>query len=197
MLRTTLPGRYKQKKMIETVKQKEAKAFKALKGEFNLSNVMQTPKLEKVTLSVGIGKIKDDKRKVELIEDRLEKISGQKISKAAAKKSIATFKVREGETTGLKVTLRGKRMYEFLDKYINISIPRTKDFRGINPKSIDEMGNLTMGIKEHIIFPETGDEEIRDIFGLSVTINTTATDKKLAKEFLSLIGVPFKKEEVK
>ena len=184
-------------KMIETVKQKEAKAFEILKGDFNLSNIMQAPKLEKVTLSVGIGKIKDDKRKVELIEDRLIKISGQKPVTAKAKKSIATFKAREGDKSGLKVTLRGKRMYEFLDKYINISIPRTKDFRGVHTKSVDGMGNLTMGIKEHIIFPETGDEEIRDIFGLSVTINTTAKDPKLAKAFLEVIGIPFKKEETK
>lgn len=180
---------------METVKQKENKAFEALKKDFNLSNVMEAPKLEKVTLSVGVGKIKDDKRKIELIEDRLTKISGQKPVVAKAKKSIATFKTREGDISGFKVTLRGDRMYEFLDKYINISIPRTKDFRGINPKSVDGMGNLTMGIKEHIIFPETGDEEIRDIFGLSVTINTTAKTPELAKAFLGFIGVPFKKEE--
>ena len=183
--------------MIETVKQKEAKSFEALKGNFNLTNIMQAPKLEKVTLSVGIGKIKDDKRKVELIEDRLTKIAGQKPVVVKAKKSIATFKVRAGDKSGFKVTLRGQRMYEFLDKFINISIPRTKDFRGIDPKSVDGMGNLTIGIKEHIIFPETGDEEIRDIFGLSVTVNTTAKDKELAKAFLKAIGVPFKKEEVK
>ncbi len=183
--------------MIETVKQKEAKSFDKLKSDFNLKNIMQSPKLEKVTLSVGVGKIKDDKRKVELIIDRLTKISGQKPVIVKAKKSIATFKAREGDISGLKVTLRGKRMYEFLDKYINISIPRTKDFRGVNLKSVDGMGNLTMGIKEHIIFPETGDEEIRDIFGLSVTINTTAKDAKLAKAFLAEIGVPFKKEEAK
>lgn len=180
---------------METVKQRESKAFESLKKDFNLSNVMQAPRLEKVTLSVGVGKIKDDKRKIELIEDRLIKISGQKPVLVKAKKSIATFKTREGDVSGFKVTLRGSRMYEFLDKYINISIPRTKDFRGINTKSVDEMGNLTIGIKEHIIFPETGDEEIRDIFGLSVTINTTAKDSKLAQAFLASIGVPFKKED--
>ena len=179
---------------METVKQKEAKAFEILKEKFGISNIMEAPKLEKVTLSVGVGKIKDDKRKIELIEDRLTKIAGQKPVIAKAKKSIATFKVREGDISGFKVTLRGDRMYQFLDKYINISIPRTKDFRGINPKSVDGMGNLTIGIKEHIIFPETGDEELRDIFGLSVTVNTTAKNTDLAKEFLSIIGIPFKKE---
>ena len=179
--------------MIETVKQKEKKAFELLKDKFKYSNVMQTPKLEKITLSVGVGKIKGDKRKVEIIEDRLTKIAGQKPVEVKAKKSIASFKVREGDLSGFKVTLRGDRMYEFLDKFINISIPRTKDFRGVNPKSVDGMGNLTMGIKEHIVFPETGDEEIRDIFGLSVTINTTAKTVDEAKEFLTVLGVPFKK----
>ena len=180
--------------MIETVKQKEKKAFESLKEKFGFSNVMEAPRLEKVTLSVGIGKIKDDKRKLEVIEDRLTKIAGQKPVVAKAKKSIASFKVRAGDKSGFKVTLRGDRMYQFLDKFINISIPRTKDFRGISSKYVDGMGNLTIGIKEHIIFPETGDEELRDIFGLSVTINTTAKNKDIAKEFFTLIGIPFKKE---
>ncbi len=180
--------------MIETVKQKEKKAFDALKEKFNLSNPMAAPRLEKITLSVGTGKIKDDKRKLEVIEDRLTKIAGQKPVIVKAKKSIASFKVRAGDKSGYKVTLRGDRMYDFLDKFINISIPRTKDFRGISPKSVDGMGNLTIGVKEHIIFPETGDEELRDIFGLSVTINTTAKDSELAKEFLAFLGVPFKKD---
>lgn len=180
--------------MIETVKQKEKKAFDLLKDKFNISNIMASPKLEKVTLSVGIGKKRDDKRLIEVIEDRLTKIAGQKPVVVKAKKSIAAFKVRAGDKSGFKVTLRGDKMYEFLDKFINISIPRTKDFRGIDPKSVDGMGNLTMGIKEHIIFPETGDEELRDIFGLSITVNTSAKSKDLAKEFLTIIGIPFKKE---
>ena len=179
--------------MIKTVKEKEKESFEKLKSKFDLKNPMEAPRLEKVTLSVGIGKIKDDKRKIEIIEDRLTKISGQKPVVVKAKKSIASFKVRAGDKAGFKVTLRGNRMYQFLDRYINIAIPRTKDFRGISKKSVDGMGNLTMGIKEHIIFPETGDEELRDIFGLSVTINTTAKSSELAKEFLAEIGIPFKK----
>ena len=180
--------------MIETVKEKENKFFEASKDKFGYTNPMASPKLEKVVLSVGIGKIKTDKRKVELIIDRLTKISGQKPVIVKAKKSIASFKVRAGDSSGVKVTLRGERMYQFLDKFINIAIPRTKDFRGISPKSVDGMGNLTIGVKEHIIFPETGDEELRDIFGLSVTINTTAKNAEVAREFLSFIGIPFKKE---
>ena len=179
--------------MIETVKQKEKKAFEILKDKFDFKNVMESPRLEKITLSVGTGKVKDDKRKIEIIEDRLTKIAGQRPVIVKAKKSIATFKVREGDKVGFKVTLRGQRMYDFLDKFINISIPRTKDFRGVNPKSVDGMGNLTMGIKEHIVFPETGDEEIRDIFGLSVTLNTSAKRAEIAREFLAILGVPFKK----
>ena len=186
-------GRYNNTKMITTVKEKEKKAFEILKDKFGFKNVMASPKLEKITLSVGTGKIKDDKRKVEVIEDRLTKIAGQKPVAVKAKKSIASFKVRAGDKAGYEVTLRGDRMYQFLDKFINISIPRTKDFRGINPKSVDEMGNLTIGIKEHIVFPETGDEELRDIFGLSVTVNTTAKNAEIAREFLSILGIPFKK----
>lgn len=186
-------GRYNNTKMITTVKEKEKKAFEILKDKFGFKNVMASPKLEKITLSVGTGKIKDDKRKVEVIEDRLTKIAGQKPVAVKAKKSIASFKVRAGDKAGYKVTLRGDRMYQFLDKFINISIPRTKDFRGVNPKSVDEMGNLTIGIKEHIVFPETGDEELRDIFGLSVTVNTTAKNAEIAREFLSILGIPFKK----
>ena len=180
--------------MIETVREKEKKAFEVLKEKFGITNQMASPKLEKVTISVGIGKKRDDKRMLEVIEDRLSKITGQKPVIVKAKKSIASFKVRAGDKSGFKVTLRGDAMYNFLDKFINIAIPRTKDFRGINPKSVDEMGNLTMGIKEHIIFPETGDEELRDIFGLSVTVNTSAKSSDIAREFLTIIGIPFKKE---
>lgn len=179
---------------MQTIKQKQATAYQALKDTFGYTNVMQAPKIKQVTISVGVGKIRADKNKLAVIEDRLAKITGQKPVRVAAKKSIATFKVREGDTAGYKVSLHGPKMYQFLDKFINISLPRTKDFRGINRTVIDEMGNMTIGLKEHVIFPETGDEEIRDIFGLAVTVTTTAT-KKDALAFLEHIGVPFKKPE--
>ncbi len=183
--------------MSISVKDKMNTAFETLKKSGAISNIMQAPKLEKIVISVGVGRDKDDKRKIAVIEDRLAKITGQKASPAVAKKSIATFKVREGEVTGFKTTLRGDRMFEFIDKFINISLPRTRDFRGIKISSIDEMGNLTIGIKEHIVFPETSDEEINDIFGLSVTFTTTAKNREDAEVFFKEIGIPFKKDEVK
>jgi large subunit ribosomal protein L5 len=178
-----------------SVKEKTKKVFTQLKDAGSVKNIMQAPKLDKIVVSVGVGRVKDDKKKLAVIEDRLQKITGQKASASPAKKSIATFKVREGEITGYKTTLRGDRMYNFIDKYINIAIPRTRDFRGIKLSSIDEMGNLTIGIKEHIIFPETGDEEINDIFGLSITMTTTAKNREDAENFFKEIGIPFKKDE--
>lgn len=180
-----------------SVKEKTKTVFAQLKELGSVKNIMEAPKLEKIVISVGVGRFKDDKKKKEVIENRLQKITGQKASLAPAKKSIATFKVREGEITGYKVTLRGDRMYNFIDKYINIAIPRTKDFRGISPSSIDEMGNLTVGVKEHIIFPETGDEEINDIFGLSITMVSTSNNREDAEAFFKGIGIPFKKEKNK
>lgn len=176
-------------------KELEKSGFEALKESRGFTNVMESPRIEKVTISTGVGKIKSDKNKLKVIQDRLTKITGQKPAEAAAKKSIATFKTREGDIAGYKITLHGDRMYQFLDKLINVAIPRTKDFRGINRTVVDEMGNLTMGIKEHIIFPETSDEELRDIFGLAVTITTSATNPDDARAFFEHIGIPFKKEE--
>ncbi len=180
--------------MSTGVKEKTKKAFDKLKEMGKVSNIMEAPKLQKVVVSVGAGRSKDDKRKMSVIEDRLAKITGQKAAPAPAKKSIASFKVRAGETIGYRVTLRGDRMYDFIDKLIDIAIPRTKDFRGIKPSAVDQMGNLTLGIKEHIIFPETGDEELNDIFGLSVTLTTSAKNRDDAKVFFEEIGIPFKKE---
>ncbi len=181
---------------MQTIKQKQETAYQVLKDTFGYTNVMQAPKIKQVVVSVGVGKIRSDKNKLEVIEDRLGKITGQKPARAAAKKSIATFKVREGDTAGYKVSLHGPKMYQFLDKFINIAIPRTKDFRGLKKTAVDEMGNMTIGIKEHMIFPETGDEEIRDIFGLAITITTSAKNKQEATAFFEHLGVPFKKDEV-
>lgn len=176
------------------VKEKQKKAFGELKEALHLKNVMALPKVEKVVVSVGIGSVKD-KNKIDVIQDRLRKITGQQSVGRVAKKSIASFKLREGQTIGYQTTLRGARMYDFLDRLFNIALPRTRDFRGVNRSSIDPMGNLTIGIKEHIIFPETADEEARDVFGLAITIVTTAKNKKDAEAYLEYIGVPFKKQK--
>ncbi|MBU4536892.1 50S ribosomal protein L5 [Patescibacteria group bacterium] len=182
---------------MSIIKEKQDQIFEILKSEFGYKNKMQTPKLEKVVLNVGTGSSRNTKDRDTLISDRLTKITGQKPAVRKAKKSIAAFKLRDGENVGYQVTLRGNRMFSFLDKLINISIPRTKDFRGLKLSSIDEMGNATLGIKEHIIFPETSDEEIRDVFGMSITVVTTAKDKKEAEAFFRHLGFPFKKEAEK
>lgn len=179
-----------------TVKEKQKKAFTDLKEVLHIKNVMALPRIQKVVISVGIGSVKD-KNKIETIQDRLTKITGQKPVGRVAKKSIASFKLREGQVIGYQVTLRGQRMFDFLDRLLNIAFPRTRDFRGIDRSSVDGMGNLTLGIKEHIIFPETADEEQRDIFGLAATIVTSAKNKADAEKYFEYIGVPFKKEEEK
>lgn len=166
--------------------------FNALKGEFHYKNVMQAPKVTKLVVSIGVGSIKDKKR-TDFILDRLTKITGQAPAQRGAKKSIANFKLRTGDLSGFQVTLRGERMRSFLDKLVNIVFPRVKDFRGIKASAIDEMGNITIGIKEHTVFPETADEDAKDVFGLSVTIGTTAKNKKEAEAFLRYIGVPLQK----
>lgn len=179
---------------METIKQKEKKSFNTLKAKYGYKNVMASPHLVKVVVSSGTGSgIKRNKDYNNLVIDRLTKITGQKPATKSAKKSIASFKIRLGDPVGVMVTLRGARMYGFLDKLINVAIPRTKDFRGIDKKVVDNIGNLTMSIKEHTIFPETGDEELKDVFGLAVTIVTTAKTKDEATDFFEQIGIPFKK----
>lgn len=174
---------------METVQTRLTSVFDALKSRFEYTNVNQAPTVEKVVVSVGTGRV-DDKAKIALIQDRLAQITGQKPSPRPAKKSIASFKLREGEIIGYQVTLRGQRKMDFLNKLIHIALPQTRDFRGLKASSIDEMGNYTIGIKEHTIFPETADEDIRDVFGLSVTIVTTAKSKAEAEALLRHIGLP-------
>ncbi|MEI6580899.1 MAG: 50S ribosomal protein L5 [bacterium] len=181
-----------------TVKEKEIESFNKMKEVFHYKNKMAAPKLKKVVLNVGTGTaMKKDKNRNTLISDRLSKIAGQKPSLRGAKKSISSFKIRQGDPVGVVVTLHGARMYSFLEKLFNIALPRTKDFRGISRKVVDDIGNLTIGIKEHTIFPETADEDIKDVFGLSVTIVSTAKNKKEGLSFYELLGVPFKKEDEK
>lgn len=179
---------------MEKISEKQKKVFEALKDKYGYKNVMQAPKIKKVVVSTGVGKIKADKRKVELISEKLAKITGQKPSARPAKKSIATFKVREGQLSGYQVTLRGNSMNNFLDKLVGVSLPRTRDFRGIKREGADEMGNYTLGIKENSIFPETSDEDIRDVFGLAITIVTTAKSKEEVVDYLEFLGFPFKKD---
>lgn len=179
---------------MENTQTRIKNAYTSLKGEFGYTNVMEAPKIEKVVISVGTGRVQD-KAKLALIQDRLAQITGQKASPRPAKQSIASFKLRQGDIIGYQVTLRGARMMHFLDKLINLALPRTRDFHGLKVSAIDEMGNYTLGIKEHTIFPECGDEEIKDVFSLAVTIVTTTRDKKEAEALLRHIGLPLKKEE--
>lgn len=180
---------------MESVQARLKKAYPSLKDTFGYKNPHQAPTIEKVVISVGTGRI-DDKAKIALIQDRLAKITGQKAAPRAAKQSIASFKLREGEIIGYQVTLRGARKNHFLDKLIHIALPQTRDFRGLKISSIDEMGNYTLGIKENTIFPETADEEIKDVFGMSITLVTTAKTKEEAEALLRHIGLPLKKADV-
>ena len=164
--------------------------FAALKDAHGYKNVMQAPRVVKIIVSTGVGKFNKDKKRIELIVDRLSRITGQAPAARSAKKSIANFKSRVGDIVGYQVTLRGARMQSFLDKLIHIVFPRMKDFRGLKQSAIDEMGNITIGMKEHIVFPETSDEESKDIFGLAVTITTTAKNKKEAEAFFRHLGLP-------
>ena len=172
-------------------KEKQNKAFAELGTEFGYKNRMAAPRLMKVIVSTGVGK-KRDKKVLEYIEGRLARITGQKAARRAAKLSIASFKVREGDTVGFQTTLRGARMYDFLDKVIHVVLPRTRDFRGIKSSAVDSMGNLTIGIKENTIFPETSEEDLKDVFGLAVTIVTTAKTKNEATAFFKYLGVPLR-----
>ncbi len=183
------------KEIKYSVKDKISKAFDEMKGEFKYKNKLQAPRLTKITVSVATGRaMKQDKKKNEFVIGRLLKIVGQKATERQAKKAIASFKTRIGDKIGVAVTLRGPRMYGFLEKLLNTSIPRTKDFRGLKKTSVDEIGNLTFGIKEHTIFPEIRDEELKDIFGMAITLTTTAKNKEEATRFFEIIGIPFKKD---
>lgn len=172
-------------------KQKIQSAFEALKEARGYKNTWQAPRVVKIVVSSGTGKAKDKNRDA-LVADRLARITGQKPSARPAKVSIAQFKMREGDIVGYQVTLRGARMLNFLDKLIHIALPRTRDFRGIAQTAVDDMGNITIGIKEHTIFPETSDEDLKDVFGIAVTIVTTAKNKEEALAFFKHLGIPFK-----
>lgn len=171
-------------------KQRQQTAFEALSEQFGYKNRMAAPRIEKVVVSTGVGKA--DKAKKALVEAKLARITGQKASPRPAKTSIAQFKLREGDIVGYQTTLRGARMFDFLDKLIHIALPRTRDFRGIPTSTVDDMGNITIGIKENTIFPETSDEDLKDVFGVAVTVVTSAKSKPEAAAFFTHLGVPFK-----
>ena len=165
----------------------------ALMKKFEYKSVMQIPKLDKIVLNVGCGEARENAKVVDSIINDLTQISGQKPVVCKAKKSVANFKLREGMPIGVKVTLRGERMYEFLDRFFNLSLPRVRDFRGINPNSFDGRGNYSTGIKEQLIFPEIEYDKIDKVRGMDINFITTANTDEEAKELLTLMGAPFAK----
>ncbi len=169
----------------------------ALMKSFNYKSVMQVPKLEKIVVNMGVGAAVADSKVLDEAVKELESITGQKASISIARKSISNFKLREGMKIGAKVTLRNERMYELLDRVINIALPRVRDFRGLSDKSFDGRGNYTIGVKEQIIFPEIDIENINRIMGMDITFVTTAKTDNEAYELLKAFGVPFIKKEVK
>ena len=165
----------------------------ALMEKYNYKSVMQIPKLDKVVINVGCGDAKDNSKMIDAIINDLGIITGQKAIACKAKKSVANFKLREGMAIGAKVTLRGERMYEFVDRLFNAALPRVRDFRGINPNSFDGRGNYAMGIKEQLIFPEIEYDKIDKVRGMDIIFVTTATNDEEARELLTLMGAPFAK----
>jgi len=165
----------------------------ALKEKFGYKNPMEVPKLVKVVISSGLGDIKDNAKSIQAAVNEIKLISGQQPILTRAKKSVANFKVREGMQVGIKVTLRGQRMYEFLDKFISIALPRVRDFRGVPTDSFDGRGNYCMGLKEQLMFPEIQYDQVEKIRGMDVCIVTTAKTDEEARELLRALGMPFKK----
>ena len=163
----------------------------ALMKKFNYSSVMQIPKFDKIVINVGAGDAKENPKVIDSIIDEITLISGQKAVPTYARKSVANFKLREGMKIGVKVTLRGERMYEFMDKLFSFALPRVRDFKGINPNGFDGRGNYALGLKEQLIFPEIEYDKVDKIRGMDICICTTATTDEEAKELLTLVGAPF------
>jgi large subunit ribosomal protein L5 len=198
----------KQEQEIQEVEEAQEKVVPRLKKlyqeviipemmkKFGYKSVMQVPRLVKIVVNMGVGQATQDPKLLEMAMKELAKITGQQPVIRRARKSISNFKLRAGMAIGCKVTLRRERMYEFLDRLINAAIPRIRDFRGLSDKSFDGRGNYTLGIKEHIIFPEINVDEVERIFGMDITIVTTAKTDEEAYELLRLFGMPFRKREV-
>lgn len=163
----------------------------AMIKKFNYKNVNQVPKLVKITINSGLGEIKDNSKSIQQAQEELKLIAGQKPILTMAKKSVANFKIREGQSVGMKVTLRGTRMYEFFDKFISVALPRVRDFRGVSKKSFDGRGNYSMGVKEQLIFPEISYDQVEKVRGFDICITTTANTDEEARELLALLGMPF------
>ena len=177
---------------MERLKEKYQKEIAAaLKEKFNYDSAMQIPKLEKIVINMGVGEVRENPKALESAIKDLEMITGQKAVVTKAKKSIATFKIRQGMSIGCKVTLRGERMYTFFDKLISVALPRVRDFRGVNPNSFDGRGNYSMGIKEQLIFPEIEYDKVDKIRGMDIIFVTTAKNDEEAKELLKQFGMPF------
>lgn len=167
--------------------------FTALKDKFNYANVNEVPKLVKITINMGLGEAKENSKVMESAIQELALISGQRPVVTKAKKSIANFKVRQGMPVGAKVTLRGDNMYEFADKFLNISLPRVRDFKGVSKNSFDGRGNYSMGIKEQLIFPEINYDDVETVKGMNIVFTTTAKTDEEAAALLELLGMPFEK----
>lgn len=178
-----------------TLKEKYKKTVvPEMKKKFGFKNELEVPRLIKAVVNSGVGRFKDDKQKEE-VKQQLEKIVGQKFTDRGAKQAIASFKTRQGMTVGYTATLRGERMYEFFEKMVTFAIPRMRDFRGLPDSIVDHGGNLTIGFKEHILFPEMIGEDVRNIFGFQVTFVTTTRNREVALEFFKLMGIPFQKRD--
>jgi len=169
------------------------KVIPAMKEKFGYANDLSVPKLVKASINVGVGKGKDAKF-LEVVKSSIARITGQRPVETKAKKSISNFKIREGMVVGVKVTVRGEKMYDFIDKIISIVLPRVRDFHGLNPFSVDKGGNLTIGFEEHLIFPEIKPEEIETQHGLEVTLTTNAKSSEEGLQLFTLMGFPFKKD---
>lgn len=178
--------------MTSLLQQYRKTVIPALQKEFKIENMMAVPKVRKITINVGVGRIHKDDKALERIANEIATLSGQKPAFRLAKKSIASFKMREGVPVGISVTLRGQRMYDFIDRLTNIALPRSKDFRGIDPKNFDTNGNLNLGIKESSIFPELNYENVKDIFSLQITVTTLAGSREKGVALLKSLGFPIK-----
>ena len=165
----------------------------AMIKKFGYKNIMEVPKLDKIVINMGVGEAKDNAKALESAVKDLETIAGQKVITTKAKKSIANFKLREGQAIGCKVTLRGEKMYEFLDRLVNLALPRVRDFRGVNPNAFDGRGNYALGIKEQIIFPEIEYDKVDKVRGMDIIFVTTAKTDEEARELLTLFNMPFAK----
>ena len=172
----------------------QKESIPALQEKFGYKNKIAVPKIEKVSVNVGINARSAENNYAENVENMVAKITGQKPVKTKAKKAISAFKIRENMVVGVKVTLRGQRMYDFLDKLILVAIPRIRDFRGLDPKNIDKQGNLTLGLKEHNVFPEIKSDEVERIYGLEISITTSAKNHEEALELFKTLGFPFQKK---